>query len=76
MGLDPSRILWWRLAGGDLALATALLLRDTGGPKLAGVVTAYPVCDSRLDTPSYQEFATGHVLTRRRWRSTGTVCAA
>jgi acetyl esterase len=66
-GLDPSCILLGGdSAGGNLALATALLLRDTGGPKLAGIVTAYPVSDSRLDTPSYQEFATGHVLTREK----------
>ena len=66
-GLDPSRILLGGdSAGGNLALATALLLRDTGGPKLAGIVAAYPVCDSRFDTPSYQEFATGHVLTREK----------
>ena len=66
-GLDPTRILLGGdSAGGNLALATALLLRDSGGPKLAGIVTAYPVCDSRFDTPSYQEFATGHVLTREK----------
>lgn len=66
-GFDPSRILLGGdSAGGNLALATALLLRDTGGPKLAGIVTAYPVCDSRLDTPSYREFATDHVLTREK----------
>ncbi|HTI81307.1 MAG TPA: alpha/beta hydrolase [Acetobacteraceae bacterium] len=64
-GFDPSRILLGGdSAGGNLALATALLLRDTGGPALAGIVTAYPVCDSRLDTPSYREFSAGHVLTR------------
>ncbi len=64
-GFDTSRILvGGDSAGGNLALATALLLRDTGGPALAGIVTAYPVCDSRFDTTSYQEFATGHVLTR------------
>ena len=54
------------LAGGNLALATALLLRDAGGPKLTGIIAAYPVCDSRFDTASYQEFATGHVLTREK----------
>ncbi len=53
-------------AGGNLALATALLLRDTGGPKIAGILVGYPVCDSRFDTPSYQEFAAGHVLTREK----------
>lgn len=66
-GLNPSRILLGGdSAGGNLALATALLLRDGGGPKPTGIVTAYPVCDSRLDTPSYQEFASGHVLTREK----------
>jgi acetyl esterase len=66
-GLDPSRILLaGDSAGGNLALATALLLRDTGGPALAGILLTYPVCDSRLDTPSYQEFAAGHVLTREK----------
>lgn len=66
-GLDPSLLLLGGdSAGGNLALATALLLRDTGGPSLAGIVAAYPVCDSRLDTPSYQEFATGHGLTREK----------
>jgi acetyl esterase len=66
-GLDPSRILLGGdSAGGNLALATALLLRDTSGPKLAGIVVGYPVCDSRLDTPSYQEFGTGYGLTREK----------
>jgi acetyl esterase len=66
-GLDPARIfLGGDSAGGNLALATALLLRDTGGPKLAGLVLGYPVCDSRFDTASYQEFGTGHVLTREK----------
>ncbi len=66
-GLDPTCILLGGdSAGGNLALATALLLRDSGGPKISGIVTAYPVCDSRFDTPSYQEFATGHVLTREK----------
>jgi acetyl esterase len=46
-------------AGGNLALATALLLRDTGGPALAGILANYPVCDARFDTPSYQEFGAG-----------------
>jgi acetyl esterase len=66
-GLDPSRILLGGdSAGGNLALATALLLRDTGGPKPAGIVVGYPVCDSRFDTPSYQEFGTGYGLTREK----------
>jgi acetyl esterase len=66
-GLDPSRILLaGDSAGGNLALATALLLRDTRGPKVAGIIVTYPVCDSRFDTPSYQEFGAGHGLTREK----------
>jgi acetyl esterase len=66
-GLDPSTLMvGGDSAGGNLALATALLLRDTGGPALRGILAIYPVCDSGLDTPSYQEFATGHGLTHER----------
>ncbi len=59
-GLDTSRLLLGGdSAGGNLALATALLARDTGGPALRGLLTTYPVCDSALDTPSYAEFGDG-----------------
>jgi acetyl esterase len=59
-GLDPARILvGGDSAGGNLALATALLLRDTGGPPLKGILTSYPVSDSRFDTSSYREFGSG-----------------
>jgi acetyl esterase len=67
-GFDPARlILGGDSAGGNLALATALALRDSGGPELRGILTNYPVCDSRLDTPSYREFsAGGYGLNRDR----------
>ena len=67
-GLDGSRLLLGGdSAGGNLAPATALLLRDTGGPALRGVLASYPVCDSALDTASYQAFgAGGYGLTRER----------
>lgn len=67
-GLDGSRILvGGDSAGGNLCLAVALLLRDTGGPALRGIVAYYPVCDSKFDTPSYQAFgAGGYGLDRRR----------
>src|SRR6202789_1465623 len=67
-GLDGSRILvGGDSAGGNLCLATALLLRDAGGPRLRGIVAYYPVCDSRFDTPSYREFGTGgYGLNRQR----------
>ncbi len=59
-GLDPERlVLGGDSAGGNLALATALLLRDTGGPPLRGVLANYPVSDARFDTPSYREFGAG-----------------
>src|SRR4051794_25914435 len=46
-------------AGGNLALATALLLRDTSGPPVRGILASYPICDSRRDTPSYQQLGAG-----------------
>jgi len=58
--VDGSRILLGGdSVGGNLALTVALLLRDTNGPPIKGILASYPVCDSRLDTPSYQSFGAG-----------------
>jgi acetyl esterase len=67
-GLDATTLLvGGDSAGANLALAVALMLRDEGRPPLGGILAAYPVADSRLDTPSYQEFgAGGYGLNRER----------
>ncbi|MCC6716993.1 MAG: alpha/beta hydrolase [Acetobacteraceae bacterium] len=63
--IDASRIvLGGDSAGGNLAIATAIALRDHGGPALAGMHLVYPVADANFDTNSYREFAEGHGLTR------------
>ena len=73
-GLDPNRIVvGGDSAGGNLAIATALLLRETDpGLKLRGLLLNYGVFDSRVDTTSSEEVATGHTLTREKmefyWR--------
>ena len=36
-----------------------MLLRDTGGPPLQGVLANYPVSDARFDTPSYRAYGAG-----------------
>lgn len=48
-------------AGGNLAAACAIRARDSGGPKLAAQVLAYPVTDHDFATASYTEL--GH----RNW---------
>lgn len=68
-GIDPTRIVvGGDSAGGNLALATALLLRDTrrdaGGPALAGILVPYPVTNADFTTASYTEFGDGYGLTR------------
>lgn len=69
-GIDPARIvLGGDSAGANLAAGVALWLRDGGAPvPLRGLLLNYGVFDSRLDTPSYAEFATGYGLTRERMR--------
>lgn len=64
-GIDPARMMvGGDSAGGNLALATALALRDMGGPKLAGVHCFYPVTEAACATPSYAAFAEGYGLTK------------
>ena len=48
LGIDPDRIaIIGESAGGGLAAATALMARDTGGPRLAAQVLVYPMLDHR-----------------------------
>jgi acetyl esterase len=52
-------------AGGNLAAAAALRLRDEGGPHVMGQLLIYPVTDYHTPgTPSYRENADGYGLTR------------
>lgn len=48
LGVDPARIgILGESAGGGLAAATALMARDTGGPKLAAQFLVFPMLDHR-----------------------------
>jgi acetyl esterase len=52
-------------AGGNMAAATALRLRDEGGRALRGQLLIYPVTDYHTPgTPSYERNAEGYGLTR------------
>jgi acetyl esterase len=56
-------------AGGNLAAAVALLVRDRGGPALAAQVLIYPVTDCAFDTGSYDAFAVDYWLGRDDMRT-------
>jgi len=55
-------------AGGNLAAALALLVRDEGGPALSFQLLVYPVTHHSYDTPSYLEYSEGYLLTREAMR--------
>lgn len=55
-------------AGGNLAAAAALLLRDRQGPQLHRQVLIYPIVDHDFETDSYRQFADGYYLTRAAMR--------
>jgi acetyl esterase/lipase/short-subunit dehydrogenase len=51
-------------AGGNLAVATAMLARDNGIQPPAHVLAVYPIADGRTDSPSYVENADARPLNR------------
>jgi acetyl esterase len=65
IGGDPARLaVAGDSAGGNLAAALALRVRDAGGPALALQVLIYPALNYAFDTASYHELADGYGLTR------------
>lgn len=53
---DPRRLaIYGGSAGGNLAIATALMSRDRGGPEIAFVCAPYPMLDDRNELPSTHE---------------------
>lgn len=63
--LDPYRVaVAGDSGGGNMAAVVALLASERGKPFLCSQVLFYPVTDCNFETPSYQEFAQGYLLTR------------
>jgi acetyl esterase len=68
-GGDPSRLaVGGDSAGGNLAAAVTLMVRERGGPRVTFQLLIYPVTDFRFDTPSYSDNATGYLLTTAAMR--------
>ncbi|MCA1648399.1 MAG: alpha/beta hydrolase, partial [Chloroflexi bacterium] len=64
IGIDPTRLaVGGDSAGGNIAAAVALVLRDAGGPPLLHQLLIYPVTDYNFETRSYVDNAEGYMLT-------------
>ena len=56
LDFDPARLgIYGGSAGGGLALSTALMARDHGGPSITFVMAPYPQIDDRNETASSRE---------------------
>jgi len=65
IGGDPTRIaVGGDSAGGNLATAVCLRVRDEAGPQLAHQILVYPATDAGCDSGSQLEHAEGYYLTR------------
>jgi len=65
LNVDSSRLaVVGDSVGGNMAIAVTMLAKERGGPKIDFQVLFYPVTDSNFETPSYDQFAEGHFLTR------------
>ena len=56
--IDPDRIaIWGDSAGGNLTVATCMLARDRGGPKIAAQAVVYPTLIDRPVSRTHREHA-------------------
>jgi acetyl esterase len=69
VGGDPARIaVGGDSAGGNLAAVVTLMARERDGPAIDHQVLLYPVTDYAFDTDSYEENASGYLLSRASMR--------
>ena len=69
LGADPGKlIVCGDSAGANLATAVSLIARDNHGPAIAQQLLIYPVTDCNFETQSYQDNATGFMLTQAAMR--------
>ena len=65
IGVDGGRLaVAGNSVGGNMAAVVALMAKDRGRPNLRCQVLLWPVTNAAFDTPSYDQFAEGHFLTR------------
>lgn len=65
LGIDPARVaVGGDSAGGNLAAALALAVRDRGGRQPAFQLLIYPAVDFTAENASLRDNATGYLLTR------------
>lgn len=65
LGLDPTRLaLAGDSVGGYTTAVVAQLAKERKGPSIRYQVLMYPVTDSSMSQPSYEEFADGPWLTK------------
>jgi len=69
IGVDGRRLaVVGNSVGGNMTAVVSLMAKDRGAPNILFQVLFWPVTDARLDTPSYEQFADGHFLTRNMMR--------
>lgn len=77
LGVDPARILiMGESAGGGLAASATHMVRDRGGPALAGQVLIYPMLDHRTGGPDdqWKNAHTGEFIWTRDKNQFGWEC--
>ena len=65
IGVDGKRLaIVGNSVGGNMATVTALMSKARGGPALRAEVLFWPVTNANFENASYDEFESGHFLTR------------